>query len=468
MTPRPWGFAVLWSVCSAAPISAPTTCTSTTQDLVQALSPCTPASPGFSAEAEWELSILDATGMRQTIDGFGAAWTDATVEVFNSLSTDSQRSLLNELYGDGGIRMRLSRHTAGQSDLSPAGIGPWSYDESSGDVGLTDFALTDPGEKMVGWLRRMREAAAPSEVKLLGSVWSPPRWMKNSSNTLLREYHDVYKNYLVKYLQAFRDANVTVDAITLQNEPLHSADNSWTMFMDSSEAAILSNLTKHALKTAGLDTEIWAYDHNTDVPEYPQTVLDSTPLGTISAVAWHCYAPDNDWKVLSAFEASNPGVPQYMTECWLHLDSGESFFDLPNFTVGPLQNYAKGVLAWILGGSVDYDVGYPGGCSQCSGIIQVDKVSGTYTKTQDFYTLGQFSAFVDVGAQVLETTGNWDYDDGTGVQSSAFRNINGDLVLVVVNKVLTPLLINLALESGIGWNAQVEGSSVSTFVLPMA
>ena len=100
---------------------------------------------------------------------------------------------------------------------------------------------------------------------------------------------------------------------------------------------MLANKLAPAIKAAGLATRIWAYDHNTDQPEYPQYVLDNT---NVTEVAWHCYAPGTPsevWRPLVAFAAKNPGVKQYMTECWLHLDTGESFFDLPTFIGMPLQ-----------------------------------------------------------------------------------------------------------------------------------
>ena len=40
------------------------------------------------------------------------------------------------------------------------------------------------------------------------------------------------------------------------------------MYMDSSYAAILSNLTRAKLDSYGIETKLWAYDHNTDKPEY--------------------------------------------------------------------------------------------------------------------------------------------------------------------------------------------------------
>jgi O-glycosyl hydrolase len=430
------------------------------------------------------LTIQDLTGERQRMLGFGAAWTDATVEAFDSLSAEAQEALLSELFGDepDGIKIELTRHTAGQSDLTPADIGAYSYDDTDGDVGLEHFSLGQPGAKMVAWLQRMGNvsSAVGTNVTLLGSLWSPPLWMKHPlTNNLLEEYYDAYASYVVKYVGAFKDAGVTVDAVTLQNEPLHGeGDHHWTMFMLPELAAKLSAKVREGLDAGGRlsDTRIWAFDHNTNTPEYPQRVLDETEEGVVDGVAWHCYAPGGaNWTEIAAFETANPGRvtdTQVMTECWLHLGSGESFFDLPNFVAGPVRNGAAGAIAWILGGSDAYDLGFPGrdSCGECSGIVQVNMTSGTYEKTQDYYTLGQFSKFVEKGAVRLETAYPQSDDDGsaTTYQFVAFRNQRngGELVLVVVNQAPMDILLNVALESGGGYNAHVEANSVTTLVLP--
>lgn len=180
-------------------------------------------------------------------------------------------------------------------------------------------------------------------MKLLGSCWSPPGWMKlngvvdgnTTKNNLNTDYADEYAQYFVDYIQAFADGGVTVDAITIQNEPLNSQSGYPTMYLDADTAtSLIQNNVGPALSSAGLSTEIWAYDHNTgmllmvryyyliplltthaDVPSYPQTVLDGAS-DYVSNVAWHCYAEDNSWTVLSDFHTNNSDVTQYMTECW--------------------------------------------------------------------------------------------------------------------------------------------------------
>lgn len=168
---------------------------------------------------------------------------------------------------------------------------------------------------------------------------------------------------------------------------------------------------------------------------------------------------------MTDFHKSHPGVKQYMTECWTHLGSGEGFFDLPGFIGGPLQNYARGALAWVLGGSSAYDVGYPGGCDQCSGIIQVDRKDKSYVKTQDFYKLGQFSKFVSTGATYLSGSGDYIYFDGTGVSSTHFRKPSGDLVVVISNMIRKGLHLQINFtDAGAFWGF-VPARSVTTWVL---
>ena len=111
-----------------------------------------------------------------------------------------------------------------------------------------------------------------SAIKLLGSVWSPPGWMKLNgvldgttvNNNLNSNYADAFAQYFVKYIQAFQAGGVDVDAITIQNEPLNSNAGYPTMYVAADQStSLIQNNVGPALKAAGLSTEIWAYDHNT-------------------------------------------------------------------------------------------------------------------------------------------------------------------------------------------------------------
>lgn len=148
----------------------------------------------------------------------------------------------------------------------------------------------------------------------------------NANNNMLDpQYYAAYAQYFVKYLQAYKSNGATIDAITLQNEPLNNQGNGHvTMYQSADEATkVTQQYVGPALRNAGFSTKIWAYDHNTDHPEYATAVVNGAN-SYIDGAAWHCYANNLDWSVLTNFHNAYPGKHQYMTECWV---SGDTWTD---------------------------------------------------------------------------------------------------------------------------------------------
>lgn len=229
---------------------------------------------------KWALSVDDTpSGHRQTVQGFGATVTDATVDVISALSADKQDQLLSQLLTDNGAKFTLMRHSVGASDLSAAPA--YTYDDNNGkpDLQLSNFALGARGTKMAQLLAKM-QSVQPG-MHALGSPWSPPGWMKTSgkllgttvSNTLNHAYASQYAQYFVRYIQEFQKLGANVDSITIQNEPLNNKGGFPTMNIAADEAAgLIQNQVGPALKNAGLGTQIWAWDLNTGEPHFPSLV----------------------------------------------------------------------------------------------------------------------------------------------------------------------------------------------------
>lgn len=427
--------------------------------------------PGNSST--WNLSFDDtASGHKQVVTGFGAAVTDATVAVINVLPADLRSRLLSELMTSAGADFSLLRHSIGASDLSadPA----YTYDDAGGqvDTGLVNFSLGDRGTAMADMLAEMQTLKPNS--KLLGSVWAPPAWMQldrnltgtTVNNNLNHSYVDSYAEYFVKYIQAYADKGARVDAITIQNEPLNSQATYPTMYVYADESgSLIQDNVGPALKAAGLSTEVWAYDHNTDVPSYPQTVLD-TASEYVDTVAWHCYATDNQWSVLSDFHNANPAANQYMTECWTSSEY-TTWAAASGFTIGPLQNWAQGSLAWTL--ATDQNDGphlSSGGCDSCRGLVVVNTDTNTYEFQVDYYMMAQYSKFIPQGAVILNGTGSYTYDGGSGIQSVASLNPDGTRTVVIENTFGNDVYVTVDTTSGQEWSGNVYANSVVTWVLP--
>ena len=76
------------------------------------------------------------------------------------------------------------------------------------------------------------------DIKILGSPWSAPTWMKTNGSTiggeLLPQYYNAYANYFVKYVQGMAAQGITIDAITIQNEP-ENPNNNPSMVMNADQ-----------------------------------------------------------------------------------------------------------------------------------------------------------------------------------------------------------------------------------------
>jgi glucosylceramidase len=159
-----------------------------------------------------------------------------------------------------------------------------------------------------------------------------------------------------------------------------------------------------------------------------------------------------------------------MTECWTALGVTD-WKHSSNFALMPLQNWANGVIAWALG---TYTGGGPSisgsdACHQCTGLVTVDQSTGSYTKTIDYYMMGQFSKFMPKGGKIVDTTGSYLFNDDQGLEMVASINPDGTRTVVIQNRYSNDIFVKVQAESeSQPWTAKVPATSVTTWVLPKA
>ncbi|RYE29855.1 MAG: glucosylceramidase, partial [Sphingobacteriaceae bacterium] len=255
---------------------------------------------------------IDTTQTYQTIDGFGFTLTGGSASLINNLGATQSNALLKELFLTDSSHIGISylRISVGASDLSAA---PFTYDDlASGqtDVNLTNFSIDKEKTDLIPVLKKI--IALNPAIKILACPWSAPTWMKTNNSfiggSLNTIYYDAYARYFVKYIQAMQAQGITIDAITPQNEPLNPNNNP-SMVMQASEAAnFIKNNLGPQFKTAGINTKIIVYDHNTDRTDYPLTILaDQAANPFVDGSAFHLYAGDISalTPVHQAFPAKN-------------------------------------------------------------------------------------------------------------------------------------------------------------------
>ncbi|GAC1424898.1 MAG: hypothetical protein NVSMB7_01060 [Chitinophagaceae bacterium] len=140
----------------------------------------------------------------QTIDGFGFALTGGSAQHIIHMSAAARRALLKELFGTHGNNIGISylRLSIGASDLNDH---VFSYDDlpaGQTDMNMLKFGLGPDKENVVPVMKEI--LAISPKIKILGSPWSPPAWMKTNNDTrggrLKPEDYPAYAKYFVKYI----------------------------------------------------------------------------------------------------------------------------------------------------------------------------------------------------------------------------------------------------------------------------
>jgi glucosylceramidase len=401
----------------------------TTGDKSALLQKQTPISFGTAGNNQPFIDI-DTTAIFQSIDGFGYTLTSGSADVINSLPATTKNELLAELFGNAANSIGISylRISIGASDLSSS---VYSYDDMPAgqtDISLDHFSLGPDKTSLVPLLKQI--IAINPSIKILGSPWSPPVWMKDNGNSkggsLKPGYYPVYAQYFVKYIRQMKNEGITIDAITPQNEPLHPGNNP-SMYMPAAEQAVfIKNHLGPAFRAANISTKIIVYDHNCDQPSYPLTILnDPAAKAFVDGSAFHLYNGTID--VLSQVHDQHPDKNVYFTEQYTANTGtfeGDFRWHLKNLIIGAPRNWSRNVLEWNLANDPSYGPHTPGGCTTCKGALTI---GDSITRNVAYYIIAQASRFVPPGSVRIGSN-----IAGT-LQNVAFKTPSGKKVLIVLN-----------------------------------
>jgi glucosylceramidase len=373
---------------------------------------------------------VDANQTFQTIDGFGFALTGGSADVLAGMNSSARADLLSELFSTDSTAIGISylRLSIGASDLSAS---VFSYDDAPAgqtDTELQNFSL---GVDTINLIPVLKEILAINpNIKILGSPWSPPLWMKTNNNSiggsLLPQYYNVYANYFVKYIQAMKSKGITIDAITIQNEPLYGGNNPSMLMSATEEASFIKNNLGPAFHDAGIHTKIIVYDHNCDRPDYPMSVLnDPAAKQYVDGSGFHLYG--GEIGALSTVHNAYPDKNVYFTE--LYTSSTGQFSDdlkwhLRAVIIGSTRNWSKNAIEWNLANNIYFGPHTNGGCTVCKGAVTIG--SGV-TRNVGYYIVAHASKFVRPGSVRIESNILGD------LQNVAFLTPDGSKVLIVGN-----------------------------------
>lgn len=407
---------------------------------------------------------IDPAVSYQEMDGFGCTLTGGSAQLIQSLPRTERAALLRELFSTDGNAIGISylRISIGASDLDER---IFSYDDlPSGpgqeDPALANFSITPDKKALIPVLKQI--LSINPGLKLLGSPWSAPAWMKTTGSPkggyLKPEYYDVYAQYLVKYVKAMRTEGISIDAVTIQNEP-RSQQNNPSMLMTAEEQGLfIKGHLGPAFRRNGLKTKLIIYDHNCDTIEYPLSILADTEASRyIDGSAFHLYG--GDIAALSLVHDAYPGKNIYFTEQWVSGPSnfpGDFKWHITNLIIGAARNWSRVVLEWNLASDPEYRPHTDeGGCVNCQGAVTIGE---GIRRDVAYYALAHVSKFVRPGSTRISS------DLQPSLPNVAFKTPSGSVVLIVANEAATTTEFAIKYQ-GKTATASLPGNSAGTYVI---
>ena len=399
---------------------------------------------------------LDPTTSFQDILGFGAAFTEASAWVISRMAPGPRAALMHELFSPDGLGINVTRCCIGSSDYATA---LFSYDEGAPDPTLARFSIDRDRAYVLPELLTARHINPA--LFILASPWSPPGWMKNGGSMLGGNIKPtnfaVYAEYLVKFLQAYRQAGVPIDAITSQNES--DTDQAGRMpaaaWPQEYEVAFVGKHLGPAIEKAGLDTRIWLLDHNYNLwGRVFNTLEDPNVFKYADGIAWHPYVGAAE--AMARLHNAYPTKGAYVTEGGFELSAGKGKIEFAA-TPGPmteeagtaearpkiddtaavaqsgmgathaLRNWARCMIDWNV---VLDETGHPNiGPFDLNGTLTVDSKSHEVTRRgPNYWAIKHLNHVAPRGSTVFASDGG-----ASGVAHVAFLNPDGRKGLMLTN-----------------------------------
>jgi glucosylceramidase len=408
---------------------------------------------------EWGTPIIiDDAQQFQSIDGFGFALTGGSAQHIIKMSPSARAKLLQELFAsnDKNIGISYIRLSIGASDLNSFVFSYSDLKESETDFELKRFSLAQDLNDVIPVMKEI--LSINPDIKILGSPWSAPIWMKTNNNVrggaLKKECYDVYAMYFVKYIQAMKNEGIKIDAITIQNEPLNSKNTPSMQWYYIEQAEFIKNHLGPAFKKAGVTTKIILFDHNCDRIDYPLALLSDPDVARYAdGTGFHHYG--GDISALNYIHLARPDKNLYFTEQMVTEKPGDKNINISapviRIIISVTRNWSKNAILWNLAADRDNDPHTDnGGCSMCQGAVTIDGES--VSRNIAYYTVAHASKFVRPGSVRIASTYPGDKtvsltedEEHPGIRRAtvienphllpnvAFKTPDGKIVLIVAN-----------------------------------
>ncbi|MBV9300773.1 MAG: hypothetical protein JOY62_09590 [Acidobacteriaceae bacterium] len=365
----------------------------------------------------------------QEVLGFGAALTDSACYTLHQLPPTAREELFHELFHPSAMGFSVCRICIGSSDYAAK---VYSFDEGEPDPDLKRFSIDHDREYIIPILKEARRVNP--DLFLLASPWSPPGWMKANNSMfggcIRKRYFPAYASYFLKFLRAYSEAGVPVNAVTIQNEVDTDQDGHMpaSLWGQEYEVEFAAAHLGPLLQKENGDTKIWIIDHNYNLWGRAICELDDAGVNQyVDGVAWHGYLGEPS--AMTRVHEAHPEKHAYWTEGGPDLQNPKYAVEWTRWSstfTGILRNWARCIIGWNL--ALD-EAGKPNiGPFSCGGIVTINSQSKQITQSGMYAAFSHYSRAIRRGARRVDSAG-----DIKSVSHVAFVNPDQTQIAILTN-----------------------------------
>ncbi len=388
---------------------------------------------------------LSPTTTYQEMDGFGYAITYSASYNLMQMAPAARKAFLTRTFSrTSGYGVSYVRISIGCSDFS-------STEYSLCDEpGLEHFRLhSDETNYVIPILKEI--LAINPDLKIIGSPWTCPKWMKIkslsdpvgydswTSGTLNPKHYQTYADYFVRFVQAFAAEGIPIYAVTPQNEPLNRG-NCASLYMPwAEEAAFVNNALDATMDGCELVAGSAWHDYGgrvTELDDINQKAPDKEVIFTETSIGtW------NDGRNLAS----------------------RLLKDMRNLVYNTVTRRSKAVMVWNFMLDLNRGPNLDGGCQTCYGAVDIDQNDyRTLHYNSHYFVMAHASLAAQPGARRIGATMTNATPD---ISYVAFLNPDGSYGAVIFNEGNSSEQMSMAVTTAAVARFTVPSKSIVTVVL---
>ena len=401
--------------------------------------------------------VVNTNKKYQRHQGFGGAFTDASVENYLKLDEKEKAKFIDAYFSRDGLNYNLGRYPIHSTDFSSH-----SYNYLGQGVKNLEMMDLDVDKEKIDLVRKCSDIA--DGLRLMMSVWSPFEWMKDNRSLyhggkLLYDFYQPWAKYLATVLDGLINRGVNITAITAQNEP--EASQTWEScrFTGKEEGRFVNYLYDELSKADRDNIHIYLVDHNRDLLPKRVTDILSICRAPVYGIAYHWY----DHSCFDNLAMTHQTYPSYhllMSECCVELlvskDPIGSLQHAEQYAyemIKDFNNYSEGYIDWNL--LLDEKGGPNHVGNYCESPIMMD--GDKFKLLPTYYYIGHFSRFISPGSIRVETINN------SELEAVSYVTPKGKIVIVLLNRCEHRVVSNISL-SKISYQVEIDSHSIATIL----